>query len=159
MRDGQVELGKESSMKLISGLMVGVMVATTCSGCYSTWDIAPQELTKLNGYREPQKVPLADQEGSELEFDRRTELSFYTAEGATQDKAKFSAIDVNGTVLSGAARGAPRTVNVDLATLSNVEARRFSVGKTVAAGAIPLGVLTVAITVLYVVAITNATRN
>jgi hypothetical protein len=158
MRDGQVDLGKESSMKPISGLMAGVMIATTCSGCYSTWDVAPRELTKLNGYREPQQVPLVDQEGDTFAFDKRTELSFQTAGGATQDKAKFSAIDVNGTMFSGAARGAPRTVNVELGTLSNVEARRFSIGKTVAAGAIPLGVLTIAIVVIEVVAISNATR-
>ena len=139
------------------GMVTGLIIATTCSGCYSTWDVAPKELTKLNGFRDRQKVEIVDQDGDPFVFDRATELSFQTADGTVQDKAKFSSIDINGSMLTGAARGAPRTVSIDLNTLSNIEARHFSVGKTVAAGVIPIGVATILLTAVYISALSSAT--
>jgi hypothetical protein len=145
-------------MKLLSGCMAGLMIATTCTGCFSTWDISPRELNRLNGYREPQVVPIADNNGKEVAFDPRTELRFYGPDGEMQDKAKFASIDVAGSTFTGIARGERRTVSVDLSQVSEVQARKFSIGKTIAVGVgVPAGVALVLTIVVVAVAASTVT--
>lgn len=155
--------------------MAGLMLATTCTGCYSAWDISPRALTSLNGYRAPQTVKIADDHGEEVAFDPETELRFYGPDGELQDKAKFASIDVKDSMFTGVARAEPdeggtldpwdasmlsvvrdgrRTLSVELSRttrISKVQARKFSLGKTIAVSVgVPAGVAAVATLAIFV---------
>ncbi len=115
-----------------------------CSSCYSTWDIAPTELSRLQGYRAPAAAAIADKDGADVRVDEDTRLRF-ERKGYEPEDHRFASIDAVDqrallgeeappTWVSGSGAYEPdrSRVMVDLSEVSNVQARRFSVGKTVA---------------------------
>jgi hypothetical protein len=141
-----------------TALFVGATLAMASSGCFSTWDLAPRSLVALNGYHEPEKIPLTDTRGDELEFDRITELRFIDSSGAPSAKAKFSSIQVNGSTFTGAVRPDGRPLAIDLTQVSAVQAKRYSALKTGLAIGIPVGVVTIVSIVAATAVIVAAAR-
>lgn len=140
-----------------TGLLVGGALAMASAGCFSTWDIAPRSLGSLNGYHEPEKIPIADTNGNEVMFDRITELRFLDSTGAPRERAKFSAIQVNGSTFTGAVRPDGHPFAIDLAQVSAVQAKRYSALKTGLAIGVPIGVVTVLSIVAVAVLAASAT--
>ena len=96
------------------------------------------------GIELPATLPLEDTAADPFEFDSDTQIRFRKADGLTLTTGNFAAIDVNGSVLTGRKRETDQPVTVDLTQVTAVEARKFSVVKTVcAAVGIPLGVATI----------------
>ena len=113
-------------------LEIAVVAILSTAGCYSTWDVAPRELTHLKGFERPQEVELEDVEGSSFRFDGSTELSFDRADGTSPERHRFSSIDeVKGHTLQGL-DDEHRSTLVELTHVERIEAKNFSVGKTVA---------------------------
>lgn len=83
-------------MRLLSGALILGLVGTSTSGCYTTWDIAPRELNKLAGYREPARIPLTDKDGNTFEFNQRTELRVHQPNGSMVSTGPLASIDING---------------------------------------------------------------
>jgi hypothetical protein len=136
-------------------LMGATLLALASAGCFSTWDLAPKSLASLDGYHEPQKVPLADVRGEEVVFDKSTELRFFQGDGEPRAKGKFSAIEVRGSQFTGAVRPDGHPLVVDLGQLSAVTAKKYSPVKTGLAIGIPVGVVFVATVVLVAVAVAS----
>ena len=100
-------------MKYETALAIVTAVATTTAttGCYSTWDVAPRSLSHLDTFRQGQTRQLerADSNGEEVLFNA----------------------DLQGPVLVGVERRQNAPFTVDLTRVAAVQARNFSVGKTV----------------------------
>jgi len=110
------------------------LAVLACTSCYSTWDIAPTELQRLDGYRAPAAVRLRDRAGSDdqVRFDKDTVLRF-SGEHHEPEQYRFAAIGpVYPQALVGVEARAGRPVTVDLTDVTTVTASRFSTGKTVA---------------------------
>jgi hypothetical protein len=125
---------KHARNPLLMALTVGSLA---CSGCYSTWDVGPNQISKLDSYRSPQKIELVSKEGDSFTFDRDTTIR--VPEGRP-DGYRFETIDeavgtITGTTVDG--------LHVSLAS-DDVKAEKFSVSKTVAVSVgVPLGIAAV----------------
>ena len=119
-------------MRRVSFLLILSMLPASTSGCYWTWDVAPRELAKLDGYRPPSVVPLADVRGETFTFDKTTKLRLEEPEAATV-RGPFTSIDVRGPILTGTTTDHPPW-GIDLGKVTSLEARKFSPEKTVALG-------------------------
>lgn len=121
-------------MKYETALAIVTAVATTTAttGCYSTWDVAPRSLSHLDTFRQGQTRQLerADSNGEEVLFNADTELRFVDVNGA-KSAARLSSVDLQGPVLVGVERRQNAPFTVDLTRVAAVQARNFSVGKTV----------------------------
>lgn len=115
-----------------SSLVTVTFFATTLTGCYSTWDIDPKSGVHLDGFREGQTRLLwtAGETPRSVEFTSDTELHF-RGDDNLKGSAKFRSIEVQGTVLQGVESEQGRPVTVDLSRVVEMEAKKFSVGKTV----------------------------
>jgi hypothetical protein len=70
-----------SGASLRRAVSATTMVAVAHSaGCYSTWDIAPREINRLDGYRSPVAKVTVDKAGDRVEVDHDTQLSFVSNE-------------------------------------------------------------------------------
>jgi hypothetical protein len=137
-------------MRASSVVVVAVM---PCLGCFSTWDLAPTDLPTLRHFEAEGVIRMKDMRGEPFRFDKDTKLTFERdyPEGARGEAHRFSAIDgVDAHTLLGFDEG-DRQVTVDLTDVYRVEAKNFSVGKTVGLSVgVTLGVAAVAAAVLAV---------
>lgn len=134
-------------MERIAGL--ATIAALAATGCHTTWDIAPRELTKLNGYRAPQTVVLEDTGGGTVDFSGGSRLTLSSPQGEVSLRVREARVE--GPTFVAVPRGEEGPVAIDLRQLGRVQVRNFSVGKTVgltvgvtlgaAAVAVGLGVL------------------
>jgi hypothetical protein len=120
--------------KATLALVTVVATTTATSGCYSTWDIAPRTLVRLDGFREGQTRMLvsADAEREEVKFTADSELIFRDAKG-NQISGQFRSLDLTGPVLVGVRRDNNVNLEVDLSRSPYVSLKNFSVGKTIGA--------------------------
>jgi hypothetical protein len=135
-------------------VLVLLLVVLSCLGCYSTWDVAPKDLHTLKGFQANAEIPIRDTDGTVFMFDEGTDLTFERSkpgEGVRYESHRFSSIgQVDSNALSGV-DDRNRGVTVDLTRVENVEAAKFSVGKTVGLSVgITVGVAAVAGIVLAV---------
>lgn len=157
--------------RLVSAVLVATMLATS-TGCYSTWDVPHQQLRQLHGYRTPEKRKVLNDDGdTAFVFDQRAELKFYAGPEkgrALVESGHFIAVDLEGATLfvgtkerdAALFERAPEgpKVRVDLTKITQVEATRYSAGKTAGlAVGVVLGTLLVAGSL--VVAIGLATKH
>jgi len=115
-----------------SPIAFALVLTSTCSGCYSTWDIAPSEMKKLDGYRAPMGKVVHDKAGADVPVDASTELAFRATTGE-HIEAKFDSLTVPPsfpTGLLGTVHGEERRVWIDLARVGSVTAKRYSAQKT-----------------------------
>jgi hypothetical protein len=124
--------------RALSSVLVVTLFSTWLGGCYNTYQVAPQELYKLSGYRDGQTIALSSVEGDSVPFNKRSELKIDAADGQSM-KARYAAIDIDGTTMTAVIRGSGAPVNIDLGQVVNAQARNFSVGKSVGLG-VGLGV-------------------
>jgi len=117
-----------------NALALATMVTTTAAtGCYSSWDITPQMLVRLDGFKEGQKQELrirsVDREL--ITFTRDTELHLRGNDGV-EVSARFSSIRIEEPIFTGTAirEDGGGQINADLNRLSSAEVRKFSPGKT-----------------------------
>ncbi len=115
--------------KLFSTFMAVIVLTTVTGACYNNYQVAPQELYKLNGFREGQNVELSSIEGDSFKFSSKTELSVEAVDGQRM-KARYSAVEVNGNTMTGTIRGSGARVNVDLAQVNAVSTSQLSGAKT-----------------------------
>ena len=136
--------------KSLSMLLAVILLMTVTGACYNNHMIAPQELYKLNGYREGQTVMLTSVDGDNVKFNSKTQLSVQAADGQAMS-AKYSSVQVNGSTMTGVVRGSGAPVNIDLAQVTSAQARSISMGKTIGL-AVGLGVgIPAVITIVAVV--------
>lgn len=124
--------------QLISSFVVVAMLSFATGACYNNHMLAPQELYKLNGFREGQTVILNSVDGDAVKFSSKTQLSVQAADGQAMT-AKYSSVAVNGSTMTGVVRGSGAPVNIDLAQVTNAQAKTLSLGKTIGL-AVGLGV-------------------
>lgn len=125
---------------------MATLISTTCAttGCYSTWDLTPQAVVKLDGFREGKSVTVKSADNEDVKVTSDTALWFKGVDGA-EGAYQFRSIEVQGPLLVGVEREKGAQVNIDLSRMAGVQAKNFSPGKTalatsaVVAGAIPLG--------------------
>lgn len=115
-----------------------LLVAVSCTGCYSTWDIAPRELGRLDGYRATAPVKLRDQEGSVVEFDEESELQLRRGSAVLEEK--LVAASANGPLLTAIRRTDQSPLYIDLRRVETARVKRFSTGKTAATVGVVVGV-------------------
>ena len=108
--------------------MLTLVTATNAAGCYSTWDIEPRTLLKLNGFRAGQTVQLPSWDG-EVDFDAESIVHLEGKDGVEAD-IQFNAIQIQEPVLFGLTRPDRMALNVDLQRMSKVQIRKFSTTKT-----------------------------
>lgn len=111
------------------------LAASAAAGCYSSWDIQPQGLVVLNGFREGQTRVLyagrpTDEEGAQVPFNEETILHFRTSDGAGIE-AKYREIDVTGPIFRGVESEKGRAITVDLRSVMGVEVKNYSTGRAV----------------------------
>lgn len=138
-----------------SPLALALLLTTTCSGCYATWDIAPSEMKKLDGYRAPLGRIVHDEAGADVLVDTSTELSFKASATIAEVHAKFDSIDVPADTpryLSGNRHGDGLHIWVDLDQVGRIRAKRLSESKTTALvfGVLAATAVTVGLTYLVV---------
>jgi hypothetical protein len=148
-------------MKIFS-TSLAVVILVTSVGCYTSREVPPAELYKLNGYREGQTIYLADKEGESVKFSSKTDLRVESDDGQHMN-ARFSAIDVNGTTMTAVVRSSGAPVNIELSRVVAAEAKNMSIGKSVGLG-VGLGVglpIVIGITafVILVAASSSATHH
>ena len=120
------------SYKTSLAIVTAVATTTATTGCYSTWDVAPQSLVHLDTFREGQtrQIEEAGSPRDQVLFNADTELRFVDVSG-NQVAARFHSVDLQGPVLVGIERKHNLPLSVDLTRVASVQARNFSVGKTV----------------------------
>jgi hypothetical protein len=141
------------------GLAAALALACGCLGCFSTWDIAPKSLRALDGYHEPDVAQIRDRNGDEVKFDRITELHFVDGDEGHSARAKFSQIQVHGSLFAGIMRPDGRPFTIDLSHVTAVEAKRYSAWKTGLAIGVPVGVAVVLSTVLVALSLSATTDD
>lgn len=109
--------------------LVTLVAATNTAGCYSTWDIAPHALLKLDGFRVGHTVKLPTRESDYVDFDADSTVHFEGSDGVEAD-AQFSSIEIRGPVLFGSTLPNRMELKVDLQRLSKVQVRNNSPPKT-----------------------------
>jgi hypothetical protein len=123
--------------------------------CYNNHMLAPQELYKLNGFREGQTVILNSVDGDNVKFSRNTQLNVTAADGQAMT-AKYASVQVNGSTMTGVVRGSGAPVNIDLSQVTSAQAKTLSLGKTIGL-AVGLGVgipVVLAITIWVILFVT-----
>ncbi len=113
-------------------IVTAVATTTSATGCYSTWDVAPRSLVRLDTFREGQtrQIERANSDGGEVLFNADTELRFVDVNGG-KVAARLSSVDLQGGRLVGIERKQNLPISIDLSRVASVQARNFSVGKTV----------------------------
>ena len=106
-----------------------VSVASSTSGCYSTWDLTLQGVLKLDGFRQGQKIPLKTAGGEDITFRDDSSLYFYASDG-TETDAKFRSIQVSGATFTGVEQQKGSTIIVDLSRMHTIQAVEYSPKKT-----------------------------
>ncbi len=134
--------------RLAARVLMSGVVATTSTGCYSTWDVAPRSMVTLNGYHSPDEVPLADTSGHSLLFTPNTELLFIDDAGMQQASAtNFSSVTLNGAIFSAVLQPNNNAFSINLEHVGNVKAKKFSPYMTALAIGIPIVIVVVALSV------------
>jgi hypothetical protein len=110
--------------------LLSLLSTTSASGCYGTFDLTPQSVAKLNGFRAGYEVGLQGKDNEEVVFTEKTELSFLGADGAVAE-ATFNRIDIQGNILIGEESRSGEQLYVDLSRMSAVRAEKISIPGTV----------------------------
>lgn len=116
-------------MKQKLAMLFLVSAAAGTTGCYSTWDLAPQAVVKLDGFRTGQEVPLETTDRSSITYDKDSSLRFANKDGS-EVQGQFRAIKIDGSTFMGLDNEKGSKVVVDLQEVKQVEARTYSKGKT-----------------------------
>lgn len=124
--------------QIVSSFVVVTLLAFVNGACYSNHLVPPQELYKLNGFREGQTVFMQSVDGDNVKFNSKTQLSVQAADGQSMS-AKYSAVAINGSTMQGTIRGSGAPVNIDLAQVTNAQAKTLHLGRTIGL-AVGLGV-------------------
>jgi hypothetical protein len=132
----------KSRSTLVMVTLVSAASATT--GCYSTWDLTPEGVLHLDGYREGLEVKLKAAGNEEITYRHDSQLRFTAVDGS-QAQLGFRSIEIEGPTFTGVESEKGAQVIVDLSRTSAVQARTFSPAKTaIAATAITVGSLPLA---------------
>ena len=127
---------------MMRAIAFAVGLSVVNAGCYSTFDLPPQSVAQLDGFHAGEHRPIPDASGETVVFDRSTELRFVEQSGVLA--AKFDAITVRGPLFTGVTRPNGAPFSIDLRRVIALQAKKFSVGKTVAAIVIPSVAVTLA---------------
>ncbi len=112
--------------------LVSLVSATGASGCYSTWDITPQMLVQLDGFKGAQTAQLETPRQEQVEFTSDTTLRLRGTDGREME-AQFQAIQMNGPILVGQTRDRGQ-VFVDVSRISSVQVTNLSKGASIGFG-------------------------
>jgi hypothetical protein len=134
----------QSGRPVLVALALGYLA---CSGCYSTWDVGPNQISRLQSYRSPEQIELVSKEGETFTFDRDTTL---IVPGGRPDGYRFESIEsADGTIRGETVEG----LRISVAS-SDVKAERFSVSKTVALSVgVPVGVTAIGALIVWGMAV------
>lgn len=126
--------------------LVVIALSLALTHCYSTFDVTPRAVERLDGFKAGEQRKLEGTDG-EVTFDRNTSVTFDVV-GAPPVSAQFSRIVVGDSVFDGVERASREHVVVNLTRVHTVSATNFSLSKTVVAavvasvlGTVVLGVL------------------
>ncbi len=67
--------------QVVSSFVAVVFLTAVTGACYSRYHLPPQELYKLNGYRDGQTVVLSSMDGEAVKFNSKTELKIEAGDG------------------------------------------------------------------------------
>jgi hypothetical protein len=136
-----------------------VSAASATMGCYSTWDLTPHAVLKLNGFREGEEVTVPTTNHDEVDFTSSTTLIFHRIDGATREH-RFRSIVIDGPQFMGMDIDNDSRIGIDLSLLKGVQARNLSAGKTAAlTTGIVLGTGAVLGTMLAIVAMNSVVEG
>ncbi|HRI69833.1 MAG TPA: hypothetical protein PK156_36640 [Polyangium sp.] len=109
--------------------MLALMTASNAAGCYSTWDIEPRTLLKLNGFRAGQTVELPTSDGKTVNFNADSTVHLEGNDGIETD-AQLGVVVTHHSLLLAKTIPDAQTLNVDLGRLSRVQIVNSSSEKT-----------------------------
>jgi hypothetical protein len=113
-------------MKQIVACLVVIFVT---GACFSTTQVAPMELYRLNGYQ-GREMSLTSIDGDQVSFDKKSELKIQATDGQ-QMNAKYTSISVdNSGLMTGVMRGSGAPVNIDINQVAAVSVVNYSHGRT-----------------------------
>lgn len=113
----------------IARTAVALALSTNLTGCYSTWDIQPRALIRLDGFRPGDKRSLGIVDGENLPFTNESKLYFHGVDDREAEMS-FRAINVNYPIFTGQKAETGEVLYVDLSRLSEVKVRNKSEAKT-----------------------------
>lgn len=110
--------------------LIAVVVVVFVSGaCFSTTEVAPNELYRLNGFSGRQ-VNLVSLDGDTVKVDRKSSINIQAMDGQSFE-AKFTNVNVDNTgLMTGMVRGSGAPVNIDITQVSAVSVKNYSPGRT-----------------------------
>jgi hypothetical protein len=123
----RTRISRDFSIVLLCGSLAG--------GCYNSYAVRPSELQKLDGYGQPPKgdqVRLTTAGGTDVDFDRSTNLKLYAGTDAPIASHEFRELHVSDTSLAGVTSGGTN-VEVPMSRLTGAELTKLSAPKTTAA--------------------------
>lgn len=109
--------------------MLALMTASNAAGCYSTWDIEPRTLLKLNGFRAGQTVELPTSDGNTVNFNADSTVHLEGKDGVEAD-VQLGVVVAHQSMLLARTIPDAQTLNVDLGRLSRVQLVNNSPEKT-----------------------------
>ena len=126
--------------------LLTVAAATNVLGCYSTWDLTPEMVWKLDGFEGGTKKlnVVEDGERKEVPFTSDTYLHFHDTKGQ-EVSGQFRSLRLDGPVLIGIEQTSGDRLNVDLRRVRSVQVSNLSPAKTTLAtvgylaGLVPVG--------------------
>lgn len=129
------------------------------TGCYSTWEIHPHGLVRLDGFRAGQTRTLREvgDSGEEIEFTSDSKLHFRGMDG-DEEKAIFQSIKVRGETFLGVRSDDKALVAINLLGVRSVYVKNPSPAKTTA---LALGIMlgSVPVAALFGIMIAFATSD
>jgi hypothetical protein len=121
--------------RISSDFLVVLLCGSLAGGCYNSYAVRPSELQKLDGYGQPPKgdqVRLTTAGGTDVTFDRSTNLKLYAGTDAPIASHAFRELHVSDTSLAGVTSDGTN-VEVPMSRLTGVELTKFSAPNTTAA--------------------------
>jgi len=114
--------------------LLTMAAATNALGCYSTWDLKPEMVVKLDGFSgAPRKLEVNDGgERKEIEFTSDTYLHFHDSRGY-EVSTQFHSLRMKGPLLVGIEQESGEQLNVDLRGIRLIQVSELSTAKTTAA--------------------------
>lgn len=126
--------------------LLTIAAATNALGCYSTWDLTPEMVWKLDGFDGATRKISVVQDGERKEVPFTSDTYLHFRDNKEQEvSAQFRALRLDGPVLVGLEQKTGDQFNVDLRKIKSVQASQLSPALTTMAtagylaGLIPVG--------------------
>jgi len=109
---------------------VTLIMATNLTGCYSTWDVAPSTLCRLDGFRTGDERSLPTRDNEQVSFTSDSQIYFRGIDGQ-ETQLQFGAIDFRNYYFVGERKNDGAKLQVDLSRVAEVKVKNVSVPSTV----------------------------